>query len=106
MNTEYVIIPICIPSNNTDYLKVSNIPISIWTRDDETGRPIDTVKAEQEAMEKIAQIYRWTEGKISFAYGASTAGGIGDKNKANKANERIIEKLKQCTKIDYMRIKY
>mgnify|MGYP001002055541 CR=1 FL=1 len=105
MNIEYVIIPICIPDNDTDYLKVSSIPFGIWHHDDDTGRLIDTMQAEKEAINKIAKICGWT-GKLDFVYGISTAGGIGDREAARKANERLIERLRQCTRIDYMRGKH
>lgn len=105
MNTEYVIIPICIPNNDVDYLKVSHIPISIWHRDD-TGRLTDTRKSELDAMSKAAQIYQWTDGKLSFVYGISTAGGIGDRVSAQKANKRLIDRIERCNKIDYMRGRY
>lgn len=106
MNTEYVIIPICIPNNETDYLKVSGIPISIWHRDDETGILIDSLAAEREAVNKAAQIYGWTDGKLDFVYGFSTAGGIGDSKSAQKANERLIDKLRRSTKKDYYQSKF
>lgn len=104
MNTEYVIIPICIPDNDTDYIKVCGFPFYIYDRD-ETGRLINIMKAEQEAMNIAAQIYKW-KGKISFVYGFGTAGGIRDKEAADKANERLRNKISQFTRIDLMRAKY
>lgn len=105
MSTEYVIIPICIPDNDTDFIKVCGFPFYIYDRDDETGRLIDIMKAEQDAMNKASQIYHW-QGKISFVYGFGTAGGIGDKEAAEKANERLRNKISQFTRIDLMRAKY
>lgn len=105
MNTEYTIIPICIPDNDLDYIKVSNIPVNIWERDDDTGRLIDTMKAESEAINNAARIYRWT-GKLSYVDGFSTAGGLGDKKFADKYNKRIIEKVSRFTRIDLMRESY
>ena len=105
LNTEYVIIPVCLPENPNDYLKVSRIPIPIHTFDDKTGRRIDTMLAEQEAMKNAASIYNWT-GKLSLVYGYGTAGGIGNKKSAVKANERLISKLEQFTKAEFMSSKY
>lgn len=105
MNTEYTIIPICIPDNDTDYIKVSNIPVNIWERDDETGRLIDTVKAESEAINNAARIYRWN-GKLDYVGGFSTAGGLGDKKKSDKANRELIDKVSRFTRIDLMRERY
>lgn len=102
MNTEYTIIPICIPDNDSDFIKVSNIPVNIYERDDETGRLIDSLKAESEAIKTAARVYRWT-GKLDYVYGFSTAGGIGDKKLADKSNKRIIEKVSRFTRIDLMR---
>ena len=103
--TEYVIIPICVPTNDEELIKVSNIPVSIWDRDDSTGRLIDTVEAEQIAMAQAARIYGWT-GNLDFIYGFGTAGGIIDKDTAEKTNQRIIGRLQQCTRRDYMRGRY
>ena len=105
LNTEYVIIPICIPDNDTDYLQVNPFSFSIPERDDETGRLINTVDLEKEYMDKVAQIWGW-RGKISFVYGFGTAGGIGNKAAAKKANEKLIERLKQFTRKDYLNAKY
>jgi hypothetical protein len=102
MNTEYKIIPICLPYNDTDFIKVSNIAYGIWDRDDETGRLTDTMKAEQKAIAMAANTYHWS-GKLDFVYGVSTAGGIGDKVKSDKANKQIIEKLSRCTRVSYIR---
>lgn len=104
-NTEYVIIPVCIPDNDNDYIKVSNIPFSIWHYDDETGRLIDTVQAQHNALKRAAEIYNWS-GKLDYANGIGTAGGIGDKKAAEKSNEKLIERLKQCTRIDFIRGAY
>ena len=105
MNTEYTIIRICIPDNDTDFIKVSNIPVSIYERDDETGRLIDTMKAESKAINEAARIYHWT-GKLSYIDGLSTAGGLGDKKYADKYNKKITEKVSRFTRIDLMRENY
>lgn len=106
-NTEYVIIPVCIPEDPGEYIKVSSIPCPIYVTDDKTGRFIDTMKAEQEYIDKAAEIYRWQgKGKLSFAYGYGTGGGIGDKGEAKKANERLIGKLRGFTRRDLMCGKY
>jgi hypothetical protein len=107
MNTEYVIIPICIPENKDEFIKVSGIPFAIHTRDDETGRLIDTAQAEQDYIEKAANVYGWHgKGKLSYVYGFGTAGGIGDKKSATKANERLIDKLRGFKQHELMSSKY
>ncbi len=102
MNTEYTIIPISIPDDDLELIKVSNIAFNIWERDDETERLIDTMKKEQEILKRVVELYHWT-GKIDFVYGASTAGGLGDKKSAEKANKRIMEELSGLTRVGYWR---
>lgn len=105
LNTEYVIIPVCLPDNDIDYIGVCGFPFRIYSRDDETGRLIDTMQAEQDAMSTAKDVYHWT-GKLDFAYGIGTAGGIGNRAAADKANERIISRLIQCNRRDFIQGKY
>jgi hypothetical protein len=107
LNTEYTIIPILLPDNPADYIKVCSFPISIPTRDDETGNLVNTMEKEQEWIKKVSEAYRWKgKGKTTFVYGASTAGGIGNRKQADKVNQKLIEKLQQFTTKEFYNSKF